>query len=513
MHSSNADAFASKVNTNTHGALPAPLSLIAWANEIQDNRDSNERRASGRRLLQGNDAAQLRGVRALRANLREGGARQGVRTLSRPQRPDDRAPLRKMPLSTPGIDARHDAADAGCGGSFSACGWRHDGEERLPTAIVWARAEFYQGKREDSVDTCRKAHRLSNGRKLLPAHPRWTKCCSARGRSRRRSSAIRYVGAAYASDTKISSPLFCHPQGFSRASAPILMAWPRRHPARRLPGDWYVDKRCGCGAARTVAPGLIVERDGQSVFAHQPKTEAELAMAWRARLLCPKPRRSRQEPIMTRRLMCFPRRRSAAGVYRLGFSAACLSNTFLPPCSHIEGPAVCHGGRSAVRVRGSRKKPKIKRALGHSSTHRDDVARCRRQTHRKSSGAHVWIHPRQPSSRAVAPHRCLQGSGRSIGGKRSPRHRVPGYREAASPISTTGAAVHGDSLAWSFVRATLSPGGTIAGTHGLNRRSRSLGSQFPSNGCLPVWRKSWVVCGRDARSGSPRWLSRMKTQG
>jgi hypothetical protein len=54
------------------------------------------------------------------------------------------------------------------------------------------------------------------------------------------------------------------------------------------PGEWYVDRRCtDCSAARTVAPGLIVDKDGQSVFARQPKTKSEVMMAWRARLLCP----------------------------------------------------------------------------------------------------------------------------------------------------------------------------------------------------------------------------------
>src|SRR5215475_9838685 len=61
----------------------------------------------------------------------------------------------------------------------------------------------------------------------------------------------------------------------------------KRHP-QNAPGDWYVDTRCiDCGAARTAAPGLIVERDGQSVFARQPQTADERMMAWRARLLCP----------------------------------------------------------------------------------------------------------------------------------------------------------------------------------------------------------------------------------
>ena len=60
----------------------------------------------------------------------------------------------------------------------------------------------------------------------------------------------------------------------------------KRHP-QNAPGDWYVDTRCiDCGAARTAAPGLIVERDGQSVFARQPQTADERMMAWRARLLC-----------------------------------------------------------------------------------------------------------------------------------------------------------------------------------------------------------------------------------
>ena len=61
----------------------------------------------------------------------------------------------------------------------------------------------------------------------------------------------------------------------------------KRHSAN-APGTWYVDTHCtNCAAARAVAPGLIVERGGQSVFARQPQTPDEIRMAWRARLLCP----------------------------------------------------------------------------------------------------------------------------------------------------------------------------------------------------------------------------------
>jgi hypothetical protein len=35
-------------------------------------------------------------------------------------------------------------------------------------------------------------------------------------------------------------------------------------------GDWFIDDRCiDCAASREVAPGLIVERGGKSVFARQ----------------------------------------------------------------------------------------------------------------------------------------------------------------------------------------------------------------------------------------------------
>ena len=53
-------------------------------------------------------------------------------------------------------------------------------------------------------------------------------------------------------------------------------------------GDWFVDKRCiDCGAARHVAPGLIVSRGEYSVFERQPTTPEEVHQAWLAAELCP----------------------------------------------------------------------------------------------------------------------------------------------------------------------------------------------------------------------------------
>ncbi len=93
-----------------------------------------------------------------------------------------------------------------------------------------------------------------------------------------------------------------------------------RHPLN-APGDWYTDRRCtDCSAARTVAPGLIVERGGQSVFARQPKTKSEVMMAWRARLLCPTAS-VRTETRSDVPADVFPEKMTE-GVYRLGYNAA-----------------------------------------------------------------------------------------------------------------------------------------------------------------------------------------------
>jgi hypothetical protein len=51
-----------------------------------------------------------------------------------------------------------------------------------------------------------------------------------------------------------------------------------RNPASAK-GDWFIDDRCiDCAASREVAPGLIVERGGKSVFARQPVTEDDTGL-------------------------------------------------------------------------------------------------------------------------------------------------------------------------------------------------------------------------------------------
>ncbi len=84
---------------------------------------------------------------------------------------------------------------------------------------------------------------------------------------------------------------------------------PIRNP-HSTPRDWYIDTACiDCGASRHVAPDLIIERQGKSVFAWQPATPEERLAAWRAVLVCLDPlRRS------VRRAVCdgSPRRRVRA---------------------------------------------------------------------------------------------------------------------------------------------------------------------------------------------------------
>ena len=94
----------------------------------------------------------------------------------------------------------------------------------------------------------------------------------------------------------------------------------KRHPANAS-GEWFVDTACtDCGAARVVAPGLIVEKDGQSVFARQPKTRDELIAAWRARLLCPTAS-VRTEHKIAQPGEIFPQLLTD-DVYRLGYNAS-----------------------------------------------------------------------------------------------------------------------------------------------------------------------------------------------
>jgi glyoxylase-like metal-dependent hydrolase (beta-lactamase superfamily II) len=218
----------------------------------------------------------------------------------------------------------------------------------------------------------------------------------------------------------------------------------KRHP-QNAPGDWYVDTRCiDCGAARTAAPGLIVARGGQSVFARQPQTADELMMAWRARLLCPTASvRTESHARMPDGI--FPERLTKE-IYRLGYNAksAYGAHSF----------AIRRRARN-VMVDG----PRFTRAVVHQFedwgglsdillTHRDDVGDAER--YGEHFAARVWIHE---ADRAAAPFADNILAGREPVAIDADLTAIP------VPGHTEGSVVYfydqrclftGDSLAWSF---------------------------------------------------------------
>ncbi len=84
--------------------------------------------------------------------------------------------------------------------------------------------------------------------------------------------------------------------------------------------DWFIDPHyINCSASRTVAPGLIVSKDGRSAFARQPITQPELLAAWRAKQLCPTAAVNTKGHL-TPPDNVFPEEMTH-GVYRLGYNA------------------------------------------------------------------------------------------------------------------------------------------------------------------------------------------------
>jgi len=218
----------------------------------------------------------------------------------------------------------------------------------------------------------------------------------------------------------------------------------KRH-ALNAPGDWYVDTRCiDCGAARTVAPGLIVEGAGQSVFARQPASAEEATMAWRARLLCPtasvRTERHAEVPAGI-----FPEEMTS-GIYRLGYNAksAYGAHSF----------AIRRNGKNAMvdAPRWTGAVVKAFEAWGGLAdillTHRDDVGDAKRYA--AHFGARVWIHEADRDAARFADQ-VLSG--------REPVAIDADVLAIPVPGHTQGSVVYlygrrglftGDSLAWSF---------------------------------------------------------------
>jgi glyoxylase-like metal-dependent hydrolase (beta-lactamase superfamily II) len=153
------------------------------------------------------------------------------------------------------------------------------------------------------------------------------------------------------------------------------------------PGDWFVDTSCiDCAAAREVAPGLIISRGEQSVFARQPQTEEELKMAWRARLLCPTASIHSATKEATPGDL-FPQELTS-GIYRLGYNARSSFGAHSYLIRRPAGNVMVDSPRWTSNL-----VAKLEAWAGLSVillSHRDDVADADRYA--RHFAAQVWIH-------------------------------------------------------------------------------------------------------------------------
>ena len=261
------------------------------------------------------------------------------------------------------------------------------------------------------------------------------------------------------------------------------------HPAN-APGNWYIDTRCtDCSAARTVAPGLIVERDGQSVFARQPQTEEEIRMAWRARLLCPTAsvRAGKHEDMPDG---VFPEFMTD-DVYRLGYNADTSYGAHSFLIRRKSGNAMVDSPRWTRAV-----VTQLEAWGGLSDvllTHQDDVADAERYA--KHFRARVTIH-KWDRRRAPFADNLIEGLEPVALGDDLLVIPVPGH--------TKGSVVYlydrrclftGDSLAWNFQTNDL--------TAHRDFCWYSWGEQIASLTRLLDFHFSWVFAGHGGSKGLP----------
>jgi glyoxylase-like metal-dependent hydrolase (beta-lactamase superfamily II) len=216
------------------------------------------------------------------------------------------------------------------------------------------------------------------------------------------------------------------------------------HPAN-APGNWYIDTRwTDCSAARTVAPGLIVERDGQSVFARQPQTPEEIRMAWRARLLCPTAsvRTGKPEEMPDG---VFPELMTG-DVYRLGYNADSSygAHSFLirrkSGNAMVDSPRWTRGVVAQLEAWGGLNDILL--------THQDDIADGERYA--KHFDARVTIH-KWDRGRAPFADNLLQGRETIALAGDLLAIPVPGHTKGSvAYLYDDRCLFTGDSLAWNF---------------------------------------------------------------
>lgn len=225
-----------------------------------------------------------------------------------------------------------------------------------------------------------------------------------------------------------------------------------RNPAS-AEGDWLIDKRCiDCGAARHVAPGLIVRRGEYSVFDRQPSTPEEVHQAWLAAELCPT-RSIRTESHLRPPPRVYPHE-LAEGVHLCGHnhrsSFGAHSYLVVRPSGNllIDSPRFTRKLVAPFEEMGGIAKILL--------SHRDDVADADKWA--RHFDAEVHIHEDDRSAAPYATH-LIEGS--------SPAEATDlghGVRAIPVPGHTKGSVVFqvdetylftGDSLTWSYERNAM----------------------------------------------------------
>ncbi len=227
-----------------------------------------------------------------------------------------------------------------------------------------------------------------------------------------------------------------------------------RHPAG-APGPWFVDDRCiDCDAARHVAPGLIERNpgDGVSFFVRQPETPDEIAMAWRAVLVCPT-RSVGHETLRRPPHPVFPQP-LGDDVHRLGHN----SRDSFGAHSYLMVRPSDRGGN--LMIDAPRWTREVAGPVGEMGgidhillSHRDDVADAERYA--TEFEARVWIHADDASAAPYAtdlitgiePHDIAPGV---------IAFPVPGHTRGSVLFHVDGHLLFsGDSLAWNPRRREL----------------------------------------------------------
>ena len=220
-----------------------------------------------------------------------------------------------------------------------------------------------------------------------------------------------------------------------------------------MPSDrsqWYVNSRCiNCMASRTMAPDLMKESNGRSVFVRQPSGPDEVLAAWRAAGVCPTG--AVEAPAdLTRPLNLFPQD-LGENAYRLG------SNGKSSYGAHSYFAVVDGAGCMIDAPRWTDHLAAWITEMGGLDhillTHRDDIADAKRYA--EHFGSRVWIHEADAASAPFATD-IMRGS--------TPILPLPSIKVIFVPGHTRGSVMYlvddstlfsGDSLAWDSEAGTL----------------------------------------------------------